>query len=99
MTAYTLLVTEEAEADMQEASDWYGLADPGLETESLRTIEACLESIRRNPKQYPQVYKDVHRALLRKFPYCIFYFINDVTIIVQACFHTRRNPSDWQDRV
>jgi plasmid stabilization system protein ParE len=99
MMAYTLLVTDEAEDDMQDAADWYRLADSGLEAEFIRTIEACLESIKRNPNQYPTVYKDVHRALLRKFPYGIFYFVFDATIIVQSCFHTSRNPNAWQNRV
>lgn len=97
--AYTLLVTDEAEEDIQDAADWYNLADSGLEAEFIRAVEACLESIKRNPNQYPIVYKDVHRALLRKFPYGVFYFVINDTVIVQACFHTSRNPNDWQNRV
>ncbi len=57
MMAYTLLVTDEAEDDMQDAADWYRLADSGLEAEFIRTVEACLESIKRNPSQYPMFTK------------------------------------------
>jgi hypothetical protein len=41
----------------------------------------------------------VRRALLRKFPYGVFYFVFDDTVVVLACFHTRRDPKDWQKRV
>jgi hypothetical protein len=37
----------------------------------------------------------VHRALLRKFPYSIFYFVFDDTVVVLACFHMKRDPQDW----
>jgi len=99
MADYALLVTDEAEEDINDAAEWYGLVDSGLESQFVRTVEACLESIKRNPQQYPLAHNDLRRALLRKFPYGVFYFIIDDTIIVQACFHTSRNPNDWQNRV
>lgn len=99
MTPYTLLISDDAEEDLKDAVEWYRLANSGLEGKFTKAVESCLESIRRNPNQYPLVYKDVRRALLHKFPYGIFYFVFDETIVVQACFHTSRNPSDWQNRV
>ncbi len=68
MADYTLLVTDEAEEDINDAAEWYRLVDSGLESEFVRTVEACLESIKRNPEQYPLIHKDFRRALLRKFP-------------------------------
>lgn len=99
MNPYPILFSSDAETDMQEAVDWYRTVDAGLEKEFLRTVDACLSSVSRNPEQYPLVYKNVHRALLRKFPYAIFYFVFDDTVVVIACFHTRRNPEGWKDRV
>ena len=99
MTAYTLLISDDAEDDINDAIEWYRLANSGLETKFIKTVEACLESVSRNPDQYPIVYKDVRRALLRKFPYGVFYFVFDDTVVIQACFHTSRNPNDWQNRV
>jgi plasmid stabilization system protein ParE len=99
MTTYQLLISSDAEEDIKDAVEWYRLAGSGLEDEFIRSLEARLESIRRNPDLYPVVYKSVRRALLRKFPYGVFYFVFGDTVVVLACFHTRRDPKDWQKRV
>ncbi len=99
MTLYPILISSDAESDLKEAVDWYRSVDPGLEMEFLRAVDACFSSIRRSPEQYSLIYKNVRRALLRKFPYAIFYFVFDDTVVVIACFHTRRDPKGWQDRV
>lgn len=44
------------------------------------------------------VLKNVHRALLRRFPYSLFLVIEDETLIVIACLHGRRDPAHWQAR-
>jgi plasmid stabilization system protein ParE len=99
MTTHQLLISSDAEEDIEDAVEWYRLVGSGLEGEFIRSLEARLESIRRNPELYPIVYKNVRRALLRKFPYGLFYFAFDDTVVVLACFHTRRDPKDWQKRV
>ncbi len=89
----------EAEFDVAEAYDWYEEQVEGLGEEFLRAVEACLAAIQRNPIVYPQVHRQVRRALLRKFPYCIFYLSEAQVVIVIACFHARRQPKQWQDRI
>jgi len=44
------------------------------------------------------VHEQVRRALLRKFPYALFYLMSKDTIVVIACFHIGRIPADWQSR-
>ena len=96
---YNLIVTDDAENDLQEAVEWYRSIGLGLDEELIRALEVCLWTIRRHPFQFPEVYKNVRRALLRKFPYSIFYFTFENTAVVLAVFHSRRNPKEWQDRV
>ena len=48
---------------------------------------------------YPIVHHQIRRALIRKFPYGIFYFIEGDTIVVIACFHAKRDAKRWQERV
>lgn len=88
-----------AEADVRDAYHWYEDRAHGLGDEFLRTADAALASIQRHPESYPPVYESVRRALLRKFPYGLFYVIKPDAIIVLACFHVRRDPKSWQDRV
>jgi len=99
MTPYPILISSDAETDIEKAVEWYRDIGSGLDDEFVRAVETCLESIRRNPSIYPIVYKNVQRALLRKFPYGVFYFVFDDTVVVLACFHMRQDPQKWQSRV
>ena len=40
----------------------------------------------------------MRRALLRRFPYAVFYEIGAVEIVVYAVFHCARNPRAWKRR-
>ncbi|MFQ5632611.1 MAG: hypothetical protein ACE5I1_27905 [bacterium] len=48
---------------------------------------------------YLKVYKHVRRALLRRFPFGIFYFLDKSSIIVIAVYHGKRDPKSWQSRL
>jgi len=45
------------------------------------------------------LYKDIRRGLPRRFPYCIFYLVEQEQIVILACFHACRDPKQWQRRV
>ncbi len=45
------------------------------------------------------VYKDARCALLRRFPYAIYYRVKRDRIVVIAVFHSSRDPREWQSRV
>jgi plasmid stabilization system protein ParE len=61
-------------------------------------IDALAERMSGNPRQFPVVYKNVRRALLRRFPYTVLFVIENETLLVIAYFHASRNPSHWQRR-
>jgi toxin ParE1/3/4 len=42
---------------------------------------------------YPAVHGDVRRALLRRFPYSVFFLVEDDLAIVLAVHHRRRDPA------
>ena len=94
----SFFIHAEAEREVQEAFDWYEAQSLGLGAEFLRAADACVAAIQRNPYIYPAVHGQTRRAILRKFPYALFYLIEERRIIVLACFHSRRNPRDWERR-
>ena len=49
-------------------------------------------------QEFPIVFKNVRRALLRRFPYARFFAIEGDTLFVIACFHASRDPLQWQKR-
>ncbi len=95
---YDLIVRPEAEAELAEAFDWYEQQVAGLGGRFLLSIDAAINSIRRDPLQYPILHKNVRRALTRRFPYQVLFIVSDSQVIVIAVFHGMRNPSVWQGR-
>ena len=96
---YQITVRPEAEREIQEAFDWYEEQSEGLGAEFLRAADACLSGVLRSPEAYQVVHGEIRRALLRRFPYALFYLVRENTIIVLACFHVKRSPVDWQRRI
>ncbi len=96
--SYEIIVRPEAALEVQEAFDWYQEKTEGLGLEFLRAADACLAGVQRNPLASPMMYQEIRRALLRKFPYILFYIVKEEQIIVLACFHARRDPIDWMRR-
>ena len=95
---YDLIVRPEAEAELAKAFDWYEQQVAGLGSRFLLSVDAVISSIRRDPLRYPIIYKNVRRALTLRFPYQIFFTVDDSQIVVIAVFHGMRNPSVWQSR-
>lgn len=93
-----IVVRKQAEADMAAAAIWYDQQNPGLGTEYLRAVDVCIASIARNPAMYATVYRTVKRALLRRFPYGLFYIITSESIVIIACLHGKQNPNRIKSR-
>ncbi len=94
-----LIISPEAEADIAEAFDWYETQVSGLGSEFLLVLDALFNSILRNHLLYPIAYKNVHRALIRRFPYSVFFIVEETKIVVLSVFHVKRNPRIWKKRV
>ena len=95
---YPVVFTQAARAELIDAQDWYEREAAGLGRRFREAIDALVERMSSNPRQFPVVYKNVRRALLRRFPYALFFVIDNNALLVIACFHGSRNPSHWQGR-
>jgi len=87
-----------ARADILEAVDWYRARAPSLAERFVAEIDAAVTRMAANPQQFPVVFRDVRRARLRRFPYGLFFRIEDAGIFVLACFHGSRDPRRWAAR-
>lgn len=93
-----IIVRPDAESEMAEAIEWYEARSDGLGADFLRSVDAVIQSIARAPLQFPLVYKNVRRALTRRFPYQVFFVVEEERVVVLAVFHAHRNPRIWQGR-
>lgn len=94
-----VVFTPAARAELVDAQDWYEAKHPGLGTRFREEVEAAVLRLQENPHQFPIVFRDVHRARLRKFPYGLFFRVEIGALIVIACFHGSRDPQRWERRV
>ena len=92
---YELGFRKEAFEDLQESYEWYNNRKEGLGSDFLKEVEDTLKLIQSNPFLYSAIHKDIRRALVKKFPYSIFYLVEANKIIVLAVFHMSRKPIDW----
>jgi plasmid stabilization system protein ParE len=97
--SYRVVVRPEAEADMAEGFDWYEDRRDGLGQEFLAEVKAVFKMIEDNPLRHAVMYRNVRRALVRKFPYKVFYYLEADRAEVIGVVHAKRHPRFWQQRV
>lgn len=84
---------------METAFHWYQRNRQGRGVYFLQAVRATLSTIESNPGLYPTVHRDARRALVRGFPYAVFYIVRTERIEVIACMHPRRHPRRWRSRL
>jgi plasmid stabilization system protein ParE len=94
-----LIIRPEAEVDLAQANDWYERQREGLSNEFRICIEEAMDRIDRMPELHAPIYKGVRRCLVRRFPYAIFYKIEETRILVIGVMHARRDPAKWRSRI
>jgi plasmid stabilization system protein ParE len=62
-------------------------------------VDNQLALIQKNPFACPLIYRNVRRKLLPRFPYGLFYLVENELIFVVACFHVKRDPKQWKRRI
>jgi plasmid stabilization system protein ParE len=97
--AANLILVPEAHQDLEEAYAWYEERRVGLGEDFLGRVDACIEAIRRTPEMHAVVHDNYRRALVRRFPYAVFYEHANNTVTVYCVFHTSRDPQKWRGRL
>ena len=97
--AYKLDFHPEAEGELDEAVSWYKEQQDGLEQVFFDDYLALEKRLEDTPQQFPVVFEDVRRANFSKFPFSIFFAIEQVSVFIYAIFHQKRNPKEWEKRL
>jgi plasmid stabilization system protein ParE len=95
-----LIIRSVAQTDISETLAWF-VQQRGTRVgkDFLDSLDACLRSIRENPKMFAVLEEEVRRAPLQRFPYRVFYVEGSDYISVVAVLHSARDPSTWRDRL
>ena len=81
----------EALEDFDEAFQWYESRRTGLGVEFAEEAAAHIDSLLRFPLAHPIVLKEMRRTILRRFPYGIYYLVEEKRIVVLAVLHLKRD--------
>jgi len=89
----------EARREFDQAFDRYCQIEQKLAFDFAGSVQESFDRIAENPEAFQVVFRNVRRAVLRRFPYSILYRIQKDRLEVIAVFHSRRMPEEWQKRI
>jgi plasmid stabilization system protein ParE len=93
---YDVKISDAARNDIYDSSLWYNEQKQGLGTEFQREVFNTLKYIRKDPLIYSIRFSGkFHFAKANRFPFLIVYEITEDLIIINAVFHTSRNPAKF----
>lgn len=96
---FEVIVKTPAEQDITDTLEWYIEQAEHLSVEWLADFELNLKFIAQNPQLFQKRYGQIRIVFLEKFPYGIYYTVQEKTIFVQAVLHTSRNPKIGKSRI
>lgn len=93
---FNIVIEPRALVDIQEAIDYYESKQNGLGEYFYQVIDEHLDTLSNNPF-FEIRYKDYRGLPTKKFPFIIFYFIDEKvkTVYVMSVFNTSLNPSKY----
>ena len=93
-----IVMRRAAQTEFDDAVEWYETQRPGVADRFADAVKSTLARISASPKRHAVVYRDVRKALVPKFPYCVYYVPDSKRILVISVFHTSRDPAIWKGR-
>lgn len=81
-------------AEYKEIILWYNERSATTAENFVIAVNEKIKLICTDPLRYRNIYKHFRETSLKKYPYCIVYFLdeNEQTVIITSLYHHRRNP-------
>lgn len=93
-----LALRRAAQAEFDDSAVWYESQRTGLGWDFVGEVQSVFDAIVDQPDRYPIVASDVREAMVRRFPFCVYYRVKPKRVVILAVFHTSRDPAIWQSR-
>lgn len=94
--SYLVRIRPSAESDIEKAYSWYENQRPGLGRQFTEELEIVFDRLAETPLIYADIYKGVRRALIRRFPFAVFFLTTESEVRVLAVVRMTRNPLVWR---
>ncbi len=89
-----LLFLPGPQKEIENAIDYYLLYSTDAPANFIGALKSAYDSLQDTPAQNRIHYNGIRALKLKKFPYLLYYIINESkqTVRVLSCFHSKRNP-------
>jgi hypothetical protein len=82
-----------AKGDLIQGYHYYEKKEAGLGPYFLETLFAEIDSLRVTGGVHRKAYKNYHRALSKRFPFAIYYMVENDTVRIRSVVDCRKDPS------
>ena len=87
-----------AEAELNQAVDYYNACRSGLGWEFAREVHTAIENILAYPEAWVSLSQHTRRCLVHRFPYGVIYQTVGDEVRVVAIMQLNRRPGYWRRR-
>jgi plasmid stabilization system protein ParE len=98
VTNFQIVAEPGADLDVAAAFDWYENEQGGLGMQFLDEVRGTYGRIADSPLAYQDLRSGIPRALVRRFPYAVYFAVESDVVVVLAVLHVSRDPAVWQRR-
>jgi plasmid stabilization system protein ParE len=88
-----------AQQELIDAAMWYDDRREGLGDEFVDVVSDKVVDICRMPERFPIVHDDVRQAILRRFPFVVYFRLVGERVLVVSVFHASRDPDSLWSRL
>jgi len=88
-----------AEWELDDAFRWYEQQVSGLGYEFLYEIDLTIQRIKTYPKSFAEIKPGIRQALVKRFPFCFIFSVEEEIVVIAAVAHLHREPHYWADRI
>jgi hypothetical protein len=86
-------ILDQAAEDLVEGFHFYEAQQPGIGSYFLSNLYGDIESLRLYAGIHRRAYKRYYRLLSKRFPFAVFYTVQDDSVFIQAVVDCRRDPA------
>ena len=96
--AFEIIITPFAESDIKQSIKYYNSKSERLGKNFIEEVDSIFERIKYNPELFPIALDKTRKAVVKRFPYNVYFVITNSKIFITAVFNTWRQPKTWKNR-
>ena len=89
---FEVIFRKRASSELDRAFKIYEKERVGLGSEFIEELDEYLDELETRPKSFRVIVKNYRIAVMQRFPFEIFFFIDKQKVVIANIFHTSRRP-------